>query len=115
MKFTLLNNPRKHRVRNVKNADNVEAVKRRTQQLDLTGGLTWRILWKDLGLHPYKIQQVQEFKLVDHRLRRGFGAWILEQLAVDPFFHRFVMFNDEAHFCLNGYVTKENRRQSSQI
>lgn len=108
--FTLLNNPRTNRVRNVRNADNVEAVRqsvqnnpnlsvrRRSQQLDLTYGSTWRILRKDLGLHPYKIQLVQELKPNDHRCRRNFAAWAIEHLTEDPFFHLTVMFSDEAHF-----------------
>lgn len=120
--FTLLDNPRTNRVRNVRNAENVEAVRqsvrdnpklsvrRRAQQLDLTYGSTWRIVRKDLGLHPYKIQLVQELKQHDHRFRRGFAAWALEQLTEDPFFHRTVMFSDEAHFWFNGYVNKQNCR-----
>lgn len=36
-------------------------------------------------LNPYKIQLVQELKPVDHRLRRAFVAWILQQLAAEQF------------------------------
>ncbi|KYN09543.1 hypothetical protein ALC57_18330 [Trachymyrmex cornetzi] len=35
---------------------------------------------RDLGLHPYKIQLTQELKVNDHRQRRVFADWALEQL-----------------------------------
>lgn len=68
------------------------------------------ILKKDLGLKAYKIQLVQELKPPDLRLRREFGGWALEQLDTDPLFYRKILFSDEAHFWLNGYVNKQNCR-----
>lgn len=63
----LLDKPRTNRVTN---AENVEAVtpsvrnnvyvsfRCRSKQLDLIFLSSWRILLKDLGLHPYKIQLI---------------------------------------------------------
>ena len=38
---------------------------------------------KDLGEHPYKIVLTQELKLLNHRTRRGFADFVLEQLEND--------------------------------
>lgn len=59
------------------------SIPRRAQQLNLSQTTTWRILRKDLGLHPYKIQLVQELKPQDHGMRRTFADWALEQLEAD--------------------------------
>ena len=48
------------------------SVPRRSQELGISQISTWRILRKDLGLHPYKIQLTQELKPNDHSLRRRF-------------------------------------------
>ncbi|XP_050310837.1 uncharacterized protein LOC126747933 [Anthonomus grandis grandis] len=65
---------------------------------------------RDLKLHAYKIQLTQELKPQDHGQRRTFAAWALEQLQVDPAFARKIIFSDEAHFWMNGYVNKQNCR-----
>jgi len=41
------------------------SIPRRSQQLGLSQTTTWRILRKDLGLHPYKIVLTQELKPLD--------------------------------------------------
>jgi len=73
------------RPRNAKSAENIAAVResvrenlrrsisRRSQELGLSVTSTWRILRRDLGLHPYKIQLSQELKVNDHRQRRVFA------------------------------------------
>lgn len=86
------------------------SIRHRAQQLGLCPSTTWKILRKDLHLLPYKIQLVQELKPDDHRLRREFADWAHNQLEVDPFFYRKILFSDEAHFWLNGYVNKQNCR-----
>lgn len=64
----------------------------------------------DLGLHPYKIQLTQELKPYDHSLRCSFADWALEQLELDANFGKKIIFSDEAHFWLNGFVKKQNCR-----
>lgn len=86
------------------------SIPRRAQELGLSSTSTWRILHKDLGLHPYKVQLTQELKPNDHRQRREFAEWALEQLEVDPHFGRKIIFSDEAHFWLSGFVNKQNCR-----
>ncbi|GFU78049.1 putative DD41D transposase [Trichonephila clavipes] len=42
--------------------------------------------------------------------RRGFVEWAQNEIAVVPDFHKRILFSDEAHFWLNGYVNKQNCR-----
>ncbi|GFT77823.1 uncharacterized protein TNCV_4388001 [Trichonephila clavipes] len=46
----------------------------------------------------------------DHQARRRFVEWAQNEIAVVPYFHKRILFSDEAHFSLNGYVNKQNCR-----
>ncbi|GFU50521.1 DDE_3 domain-containing protein [Trichonephila clavipes] len=46
----------------------------------------------------------------DHQARRRFVEWDPNEIAVVPDFHKRILFSDEAHFWLNGYVKKQNFR-----
>ncbi|GFV02805.1 transposable element Tc3 transposase [Trichonephila clavipes] len=46
----------------------------------------------------------------DHQARRRFDEWAQNEIAVVPDFHKRILFSDEAHFWLNGYVNKQNSR-----
>ncbi|GFX31695.1 hypothetical protein TNCV_4082191 [Trichonephila clavipes] len=46
----------------------------------------------------------------DHKARRRFVEWAQNEIAVVPDFHKRILFSDEAHFWLNGYVNKQNCR-----
>ncbi|GFU04208.1 putative DD41D transposase [Trichonephila clavipes] len=46
----------------------------------------------------------------DHQARRRFVEWVQKEIAVVPDFHKRILFSDEAHFWLNGYVNKQNCR-----
>ncbi|GFX14084.1 putative transposable element [Trichonephila clavipes] len=52
----------------------------------------------------------------DHQARRRFVEWDetsrmgRNEIAVVPDFHKQILFSDEAHFWLNGYVKKQNCR-----
>ncbi|GFX30533.1 hypothetical protein TNCV_3461841 [Trichonephila clavipes] len=50
----------------------------------------------------------------DHQGRRRFVEWAQNEIAVVPDFHKRILFSDEAHFWLNGYVNKQNCRISSE-
>ncbi|GFW82672.1 hypothetical protein TNCV_3492441 [Trichonephila clavipes] len=39
-----------------------------------------------------------------------FVQWAQNEIAVVPDFHKRILFSDEAHFWLNGYVNKQNCR-----
>lgn len=87
-----------------------ESIRRRSQQLGVSQTSLWRILHEDLGLYPYKIKLTQELKPNDHLLRRNFSKWALEKLENATDFYQKVVFSDEAHFWLNGFVNKQNCR-----
>ncbi|GFV19161.1 hypothetical protein TNCV_3223791 [Trichonephila clavipes] len=46
----------------------------------------------------------------DHQARRRFVECAKNETAVVPDFHKRILFSDEAHFWLNGYVNKQNCR-----
>ncbi|GFS81148.1 transposase [Trichonephila clavipes] len=46
----------------------------------------------------------------DHKARRRFVEWVQNEIAVVPDFHKRILFSDEAHIWLNGYVNKQNCR-----
>ncbi|GFV90173.1 uncharacterized protein TNCV_4378891 [Trichonephila clavipes] len=46
----------------------------------------------------------------DHQARRRFVEWAQNEIAVVPDFPNRILFTDEAHFWLNGYVNKQNCR-----
>lgn len=53
----------------MKNVGNAEAARQSVKGpliLDLTYASTWRILLKDLDLHPYKVQLIQGLKHNDY-------------------------------------------------
>ncbi|GFW31655.1 hypothetical protein TNCV_4683281 [Trichonephila clavipes] len=50
----------------------------------------------------------------DHQARRRFVEWAQSEIAVVPDFHKRILFSDEAHFWLNGYVNKQNCRICSE-
>ncbi|GFW83649.1 putative transposable element [Trichonephila clavipes] len=89
--------------------DNSHPQRCRTE-LDLCPSTLWKILRKDLGLRAYKIQLLQDLKPNDHQARRRFVEWAQNEIAVVPDFHKRILFRNEAHFWLNGYVNKQNCR-----
>ncbi|GFW63852.1 hypothetical protein TNCV_3744561 [Trichonephila clavipes] len=46
----------------------------------------------------------------DHQARRRFVEWAQNEIAVVPDFHKRILFSDEVHFWLNGYINKQNCR-----
>ncbi|GFW60185.1 hypothetical protein TNCV_1842681 [Trichonephila clavipes] len=48
------------------------------------------------------------------QVRRRFVEWAQNEIAVVPDFHKRILFSDEAHFWLNGYVNKQNCRLWSE-
>ncbi|GFT17627.1 DDE Tnp4 domain-containing protein [Trichonephila clavipes] len=63
--------------------------------------LSCQVIYSQFGLaiHPN-----------DHKARRRFVEWAQNQIAVVTDFHKRILFSDEAHFWLNGYVNKQNCR-----
>ena len=85
-------------------------IRRCSLNLCISTTTPWRILRKDSVLHPYKIQLTQELKPADHRQRREFANWVLENKAIDNDFCKKIIFSDEVYFHLSGDVNKQNCR-----
>ncbi|GFV85552.1 putative DD41D transposase [Trichonephila clavipes] len=62
---------------------------------------SWQVIYSQFGL---------AFPQNDHQARRRFVEWAQNEIAVVPDFHKRILFSDEAHFWLNGYVNKQNCR-----
>lgn len=116
---SVLDLPRRRYARSGRSRENIAMVRenvaedphtslsRRSQQLGLSETTTWRILRKDLALKPYKVQLTQDLRPTDHAQRRNFVNWIQEH---PEDFSLKIMFSDEAHFEIGGYVNKQNCR-----
>ena len=61
----------------------------------------------DIGMTPYKVQLVQELKPIHHPMRFRFAKWACDRLTEDcDFVQKKIIFSDEAHFDIGGYVKK---------
>ncbi|GFT84099.1 transposable element Tc1 transposase [Trichonephila clavipes] len=68
-----------------------------------------------LEVIPFFCQVIySQFRLAihqnDHQARRRFVEWAQHEIVVVPDFHKRILFSNEAHFWLNGYVNKQNCR-----
>ena len=64
------------------------SIHRRSQQLNTSEKSLKRILHKDLGMTPYKVQLVQELKPIDHPMHIRFAKWACDRLTEDADFRR---------------------------
>ncbi|GFY00723.1 hypothetical protein TNCV_2141151 [Trichonephila clavipes] len=71
------------------------------QQMKLKVHRSCQVIYSQFGLAIHQN---------DHQARRRFVEWAQNQIAVVPDFHKRILFSDEAHFRLNGYVNKQNCR-----
>ncbi|GFX96988.1 hypothetical protein TNCV_1997201 [Trichonephila clavipes] len=62
---------------------------------------------RDVRMTSYPVKGTQRFRL---SARRRFVEWAQNEIAIVPDFHKRILFSDEAHFWLNGYVNKQNCR-----
>ncbi|GFW44160.1 putative DD41D transposase [Trichonephila clavipes] len=72
-----------------------------SQKTGRVQGLICQVIYSQFGLAIHQN---------DHRARRRFVEWAQNEIAVVPDFHKRILFSDEAHFWLNGYVNKQNCR-----
>jgi len=82
------------------------SIRSRGQHLDLLGQFYKNIL-------VYGHTRSNWFKSWSQTISRVFADWALNQLTEDPLFYRKIIFSDEAHFLLNGYVN--NRIWSDKL
>ena len=94
----LMDKPKREKPKTVRKPENIAAVaesvceatstsiQRRSQQLNISETSLLRILHKDLGMTPYKLQLVQELKTIDHPMLFGFVKWACNRLTEDADF-----------------------------
>ncbi|GFX37684.1 HTH_Tnp_Tc3_2 domain-containing protein [Trichonephila clavipes] len=61
-------------------------------------------------LYGFKWDNLVALHFKYDQARRRFVEWAQNEIAVVPDFHKRILFSDEAHFWLNGYVNKQNCR-----
>ncbi|GFX20053.1 DUF4817 domain-containing protein [Trichonephila clavipes] len=66
-----------------------------------TEQITCQVIYSQFGLTIHQN---------DHQARHRFVEWAQNEIAVVPDFHKRILFSDEAHFWLNGYVNKQKCR-----
>ncbi|GFX54460.1 hypothetical protein TNCV_2593941 [Trichonephila clavipes] len=70
-------------------------------RLSSKGRVSCQVIYSQFGLAIHQN---------DHQARRRFVELAQNEIAVVPDFHKRILFSDEAHFWLNGYVNKQNCR-----
>ena len=74
----LLDKPKREKPKTERIPDTINSstsIHRRSQQLNISETSLRRILHKDLGMQPHKVQLVQKLKPIDHPIRRrGFSC-----------------------------------------
>ncbi|GFV35601.1 uncharacterized protein TNCV_3473721 [Trichonephila clavipes] len=68
-----------------------------------------RRVFSGTGLEPVTKQATGRY-LYHSATAATFAEWAQNEIAVVPDFHKRILFSDEAHFWLNGYVNKQNCR-----
>lgn len=97
------------RVRESIEKDPKSSTRRRSQELGLSRTTLQRIQ-TELGMHPYKIQVVQQLKPGDYEQRMAYSTWIQEKAKKNRKFLDQLIMSDESHFYLNGVVNRQNTR-----
>ena len=80
------------------------------RDLDISQRSAHRILRKDLGFTLYNIQTFQALGDRDQQKRHDFASETCQAIDEKKLNPHKIMFTDEAHFHLDGYVIKQNYR-----
>ncbi|GFS79182.1 hypothetical protein TNCV_4408761 [Trichonephila clavipes] len=81
----------------------------------------WKMHVDDMGKHWVQRNNTSGCQVIysqfglaihqnDHQAKSKFVEWAQNEIAVVPDFHKRILFSDEAHFWLNGYVNKKKCR-----
>lgn len=71
-------------------------------------------LLKKQRMHPYKVFPVHELNECDGDRRLEFCERIMDLCQLNPHFSNRILFSDEATFCLNGTINRQNCRYWSR-
>lgn len=98
------------RVKQVVQEEPSISTRRLSQRLNVSVTTAWKILNKDLKLHPYKIQVAQQLTPASVEKRLHFAQDVCEMIDNGEMDASKIIFSDEAHFWLDGYVNRQNYR-----
>lgn len=86
------------------------SIRKAAQVLNISKSSLHRILRHFLNLHPYKITSHQ--RLTEHAMaqRVEFCNTVMGLFDAEELDEKFIIYTDEAHFWLDGYVNKQNSR-----
>ena len=98
------------KVRDAIERDPSKSIRKIAQEVGTNHSTVRKILTKDLNLKPYKLPVHQQLAPHDEGQRMTFSSWLKEKVRENPDFLQQVWFSDEAHFCLNGKVNRQNCR-----
>ena len=85
------------------------SIRKRSTQVAVSRSSMQRIL-RSLKLFPYKVQLVQQLKPRNYEQRLQYAIRMQELSRNDPNFTDKLIFSDEGHFHLSGFVNKQNCR-----
>ena len=83
---------------------------RLSQILNISQTSVVRILKQDIKMFPYKIQILQTQTDANKAMRVEFSRQMAERIENDPDLLENLIFTDEAHVELSGYINKQNWR-----
>lgn len=86
------------------------SMRRAAQRFNISHSTVHKVLRKDLKKFPYKIQTAQRLTEAAKQRRFEFAIEFLDKIEDGTVDLNKIIFTDEAHFWLDGYVNKQNFR-----
>lgn len=90
-----------------------KSLRKRSLDLNVSKSHLQRILTNN-KIHPYKPVRLHKLEEGDDAFRLEFCMLMGEQIMLDRFFYRRIIFSDEATFTTNGVVSYQNCRHWSE-
>ncbi|HEY6437141.1 MAG TPA: hypothetical protein VIY47_11180, partial [Ignavibacteriaceae bacterium] len=98
-------------IENVKNnIKEFKSVRKLSNKTGIHYSAVHKILRKQLKLHPYKVQLVQNLTKNAEIQRKFFCETMLQKIENDPEYINNIWFTDESHFHLTGFCNKQTMR-----
>ena len=86
------------------------STRRLSQRLGVSTTTAWKVLHEDLECFPYKIQVAQQLTGAAIEKRLDFAGEMCQLIDERAININKIIFTDEAHFWLDGYVNRQNFR-----
>ena len=90
--------------------DQTKSIRRASLELNISRATIHRLLRKDIGMYPYKLQIVQSLEPQDYDSRLEMCETLIHRYEEDPNILEQMWFSDEAVFHTSGKVNRHNTR-----